>query len=136
MSRRVLQAATRSGETEAAAHAGRRLAEMTSASGTDWGLGIQARSWALLSEGEEAERLYREAIERLSRTRIRIELARAHLLYGEWLRRERRRGEARDQLRTACSRTWAWRRSPRGPAASWRPPVRPPASAPSPPGSS
>jgi DNA-binding CsgD family transcriptional regulator len=97
----LIEAAARSGETEAAAHAGGRLAEMTSVSGTDWGLGVQARSQALLSEGEKAERLYREAIERLSRTRIRVELARAHLLYGEWLRRERRRGEARDQLRMA-----------------------------------
>ena len=97
----LIEAAARSGETETAAHAGRSLAEMTSVSGTDWGLGIQARSQALLSEGEEAERLYREAVERLNRTRIRVELARAHLLYGEWLRRERRRGEARDQLRTA-----------------------------------
>jgi DNA-binding CsgD family transcriptional regulator len=97
----LIEAAARSGELEAAARALRRLAEMTSVSGTDWGLGVQARSRALLSEGEEAERLYREAIERLSRTRIRVELARAHLLYGEWLRRDRRRGEARDQLRTA-----------------------------------
>jgi hypothetical protein len=64
-------------EALAAAHVGRRLAEMTSVSGTDWGLGVQARSQALLSEGEEAERLYREAIERLSRTRIRVELGRA-----------------------------------------------------------
>jgi DNA-binding CsgD family transcriptional regulator len=87
--------------TETAADAYQRLAEMTSASGTDWGLGIEARSRALLSEGEEAERLYREAIERLARTRVRAELARAHLLYGEWLRRGRRRGEAREQLRTA-----------------------------------
>ena len=97
----LIEAAVRSGMTEAAAGAFGRLAEMTSASGTDWGLGIQARSQALLSEGDEAERLYREAIERLGRTRLRVELARAHLLYGEWLRRQRRRGEARGPLRTA-----------------------------------
>jgi DNA-binding CsgD family transcriptional regulator/tetratricopeptide (TPR) repeat protein len=97
----LIEAATRSGMTETAAGAYRRLAEMTSASGTDWGLGIEARSRALLSESEEAERLYREAIERLGRTCVRAELARAHLLYGEWLRRGRRRGEAREQLRTA-----------------------------------
>jgi DNA-binding CsgD family transcriptional regulator len=97
----LIEAAARSGMTETAAGAYRRLAEMTYASGTDWGLGVQARSQALLSEGEAAEGLYREAIERLGRTRIRVELARAHLLYGEWLRRERRRGDARDQLRMA-----------------------------------
>ena len=84
-----------------AADACRRLAEMTSASGTDWALGVEARSRALMSEGEAAERLYREAIERLGRTRVRVELARAHLLYGEWLRRERRRTDARAQLRIA-----------------------------------
>jgi DNA-binding CsgD family transcriptional regulator len=97
----LIEAAAGGGMTEAAADAYRWLTEMTSASGTDWGLGIQARSRALLSEGEQAEGCYREAIERLGRTRLRPDLARAHLLYGEWLRRGRRRGEAREQLRTA-----------------------------------
>ena len=68
---------------------------------TEWVLGIEARVRALLSEGEVAERWYRESVERLARTRVRAELARSHLLYGEWLRRERRRTEARDQLRIA-----------------------------------
>jgi hypothetical protein len=79
----------------------RRLAESTSVSGTDWALGVEARSQALLSEGEAAGRLYRESIERLGRTPMRTELARAHLLYGEWLRRENRRIDAREQLRAA-----------------------------------
>ncbi|OBA82082.1 LuxR family transcriptional regulator [Mycobacterium sp. 1164966.3] len=99
----LIEAAVRSGTTTAAANTLSRLTEMTSASGTDWALGIDARSRALLSAGAEAERFYREAIERLGRTRMRSELARAHLLYGEWLRRERRRTEARTQLRTAHS---------------------------------
>jgi DNA-binding CsgD family transcriptional regulator len=97
----LIEAAVRSGRTEPAAAALVRLAEVTTASGTDWGLGIQARSRALLSHGERAERLYREAIERLGRTRLRTELARAYLLYGEWLRRENRRIEAREQIRAA-----------------------------------
>jgi ATP/maltotriose-dependent transcriptional regulator MalT len=78
-----------------------RLADVTQAGGTDFGLGIQARSRALLSQGRTAEGLYREAIGRLGRTKLRPELARAHLLYGEWLRRENRPADARDQLRTA-----------------------------------
>ena len=75
-----------------------RLAESTQAGGTDFGLGIESRSRALLGDGDTAERLYREAIERLARTRYRPDLARAHLLYGEWLRRDRRRTDARAQL--------------------------------------
>jgi DNA-binding CsgD family transcriptional regulator len=97
----LTEAASRTGMTEAAAWACDRLEEMTSASGTDWGLGIRARSRALISDGEEAERLYGESIARLGKTRLRVDLARAHLLYGEWLRRERRRSEAREHLRTA-----------------------------------
>jgi len=97
----LIEAATRSEDTARARRALERLAEATSAAETDWGLGIAARSRALLSEGETAERLYQEAIERLGRTRLRPELARAHLLYGEWLRRENRRVDARAQLRAA-----------------------------------
>ena len=83
----LIEAASRSGEPGLGAGALERLTEDTSAAGTDWGSGVAARSRALLCEGREAERLYREAIERLGRTRLRPELARAHLLYGEWLRR-------------------------------------------------
>jgi DNA-binding CsgD family transcriptional regulator len=99
----LVEAAARSGMTETAAGAYGRLAEMTGAAGTDWALGIQARSHALLSDGRAAEECYREAITRLGQTRIRVDLARAHLLYGEWLRCERRRIHAREQLRTAHS---------------------------------
>jgi RNA polymerase sigma factor (sigma-70 family) len=74
---------------------------MTMASGTDWALGIAARSGALLAEGKRAEEFYVEAIQRLGRTRIATDLARAHLLYGEWLRRQRRRIDARKELKAA-----------------------------------
>ena len=97
----LVEAAARAGETDVARTALDRLGEMTRPAGTDWGLGTEVRSRALLSDGENAELLYREAIERFSRTWLRPELARAHLLYGEWLRREGRRSDAREQLRTA-----------------------------------
>jgi DNA-binding CsgD family transcriptional regulator len=98
----LVEAAARSGKPECAAGALNRLAEHTSASGTDWALGIEARSRALVSHGEAAESLYREAIERLGRTLLNLEFARTQLLYGEWLRRQRRRRDARDLLRAAC----------------------------------
>jgi DNA-binding CsgD family transcriptional regulator len=97
----LIEAAVRSGQPERAAAAMGRLTELTLPSGTAWGLGVAARSRALLSEGDEAERLYREAIGHLSSAPARTELARAHLLYGEWLRRERRRSHAREQLEVA-----------------------------------
>ncbi len=97
----LVEAAARTGNRDIGADCLRLLTDVTSMAGTDWALGIEARSRALLSEGEPAERLYRESIERLGRTEVRAELARAHLLYGEWLRRQRRRVDARAQLRTA-----------------------------------
>ena len=78
-----------------------KLVESTDASGTPWALGVQARCRALLSEGEDAEALYQEAIDRLLPTRLRFDLARTRLLYGEWLRREQRPRDARAQLRLA-----------------------------------
>ena len=97
----LIVASTRTQNEPLATDAVERLAESTNASDADWGLGILARSRALLSEGQGAESNYREAIERLSRSRLRPELARAHLHYGEWLRREHRRVDAREELRKA-----------------------------------
>jgi DNA-binding CsgD family transcriptional regulator/tetratricopeptide (TPR) repeat protein len=97
----LIEAASRSGAPGQAASALERLTEDTRVAGTDWGLGIAARSRALLTDRDAAESLYREAIERLGRTRLAPELARAHLLYGEWLRRQRRRVDAREELRIA-----------------------------------
>jgi len=97
----LVEAAARSADPELARDALARLAETTQPCGTDVALGVEARCRALLSDGAAADELYREATVRLSRTRLRPELARAHLLYGEWLRREGRRVDAREQLRTA-----------------------------------
>jgi DNA-binding CsgD family transcriptional regulator len=97
----LIEAAVRTGNPDIAHEALARLAEATQAGGTDFGLGVEARSRALVSEGETAESRYREAIDRLGRTQARPELARAHLLYGEWLRGEDRRRDARAELRTA-----------------------------------
>ncbi|MFC3742319.1 AAA family ATPase [Paractinoplanes deccanensis] len=97
----LVEAAVRCGDLEAARAAADRQTGAPTAGRTDYDLGMQARSRALLSDGETAGDLYREAIDRLSRTTLRLELARAHLLYGEWLRRQSRRADARKQLRTA-----------------------------------
>ena len=97
----LVETGTRSDHYAVAADALRQLEERTDASGTDWALGVRARSKALLSDGKAAESLYREAIERLGRSRIAVHLARAQLVYGEWLRRENRCVDAREQLRGA-----------------------------------
>jgi DNA-binding CsgD family transcriptional regulator len=97
----LVEASARSGMTGIATDTYRWIAEMTSASGTNWALGVEARSCALVTEGNAAEGLYQDSIMHLNRSRVRAELARAHLLYGEWLRRQRRRTDAREQLRTA-----------------------------------
>jgi DNA-binding CsgD family transcriptional regulator len=97
----LIEAAARSGEREVAAVALGTLRDRAIPAGSHWALGLLARSRALLAEGADADRLFADAIEHLRRSRIAPELARAHLLYGEWLRRERRRREAREELRTA-----------------------------------
>ena len=97
----LLEAAIRSADAEAAERALERIVAATSVAPTDWALGILARSRALCGSGVAADALYREAIDRLRRTQLRPELARTHLLYGEWLRRGRRRIDARAQLRAA-----------------------------------
>jgi DNA-binding CsgD family transcriptional regulator len=97
----LAEAASRTGDTALVMAAREWLSERTRATQSEWALGIEARVCALLSEGDVAEGLYRESIERLGRTRVRVELARGHLLYGEWLRRERRRVDAREHLCTA-----------------------------------
>lgn len=96
-----IEAAVRSGQPELAAEALQRFIETAHPGDADWALGLEARCRALLDQGEAAESLYREAIARLSRTRLLTELARSRLLYGEWLRREKRRIDAREQLRAA-----------------------------------
>jgi ATP/maltotriose-dependent transcriptional regulator MalT len=97
----LVEAAVRRGDAELAGDALERLAKATQPCRTDFALGMEARSRALLRDGAAADELYREAIDRLRRTELRPELARAHLLYGEWLRRESRRVDAREQLRAA-----------------------------------
>jgi DNA-binding CsgD family transcriptional regulator len=97
----LIEAGARVGELEAAGEAAQRFAEIAGAAATDWALGVNARSHALLSTGVPAEQLYGDAIELLGRSRMRVDLARAHLLYGEWLRGEHRRSDARTQVRAA-----------------------------------
>lgn len=97
----LIEAAVRCGDGDRAAAALERLTTGAQAAGTDWALGLEARCRALLSDDEEAEALHRQAVDRLGRTRMRMEVARAQLLYGEWLRRAGRRSDARQVLRTA-----------------------------------
>ena len=98
----LAEAAARTGDVAAVRAVLDWLSERTQVTRTAWVLGIEARVRALLSDGEAADGCYRESVERLGRTRVRAELARSHLLYGEWLRRQGRRMDAREQLRIAC----------------------------------
>jgi DNA-binding CsgD family transcriptional regulator len=97
----LIEAAVRCGELEAARSPLERLVARADACSTDWALGVSLRSQALLAGDQDAEELYRGAIEHLDRSLVVPQLGRAHLLYGEWLRRRRRRRDAREQLRTA-----------------------------------
>jgi DNA-binding CsgD family transcriptional regulator len=97
----LIEAAVRAGEREVAATAYETLSRRALAAGTPWGLGLRARCAALLAEGTDAEDFYRESIRQLERCRMAVDLARAHLLYGQWLRRARRRRDARAELNTA-----------------------------------
>jgi DNA-binding NarL/FixJ family response regulator len=97
----LIQAAVRAGDYEAAATARKTLSERALAAGTPWALGLRARCEALLTEGADAEGYYLESISQLKRCRMAVDLARAHLLYGQWLRRAKRRRDARHELRTA-----------------------------------
>src|SRR5262245_29763632 len=97
----LIEASARLGEADAASAAATRFDAIAQAAGTDWALGVNAPSWALAGPDASAEPRFREALERLARCGMRVDLARAHLLYGEWLRRDHRRADARGQLRTA-----------------------------------
>lgn len=97
----LIQAAVCSGNREAAVSAFATLDDRSSAAGTAWALGVRARCLALISDGERAEQAYVEAISQLERSLAAVDLARAHLLYGQWLRRAKRRRDARRQLRRA-----------------------------------
>ena len=121
----LVEAAAHCGRPEAADDALRRLAEMARACGTDWILGVEARARALVADGTDADELYCSAIARLGRTRFRAELARTHLVYGEWLRRKGRRREPASSFApaTRCSCRSAWRRSPSARERSWRRPA-------------
>ena len=123
----LIEAGARVGRMDAAVAALERLSERTRASGTEWALGIEAASRALVSDAGSAEPLYRESVERLARSRGAVHLARAQLRYGEWLRREHRRTEAREQLRAAHDSfsRFGPGRSPSAPGASCSPPARP-----------
>jgi hypothetical protein len=127
----VAEAAARTGDAAAVQVALAWLWERTGVTRTEWVLGIEARVRALVSDGEVADGFYRESVERLGPTRVRAELARSHLLYGEWLLLECRRMDAREQLRTASDmlEDMGMGGSRSGLAVSWRLPVRLPASA-------
>ena len=128
----LVEAGVRTGEPDTAAAASGQLDQRTRASGTGWA-GDRGPLPRAAGHRQAADTRYREAIERLARSSITVHLARAHLLYGEWLRRERRRGGAREQLRTAhdmFSRIGVLGDSLPGPGASCAPPARPPANAP------